>query len=812
MTQEQKPPAGDPQQGSAAGQAPRWPDAPGTGAKPAGEPQPSITTEELKQLARLQRLLQNRDAFLDAMSQAAGGRGDEDKRRRPASLLKTDRAIDLRAWLRAFWRRRAVVVGIVVLMTALAAVAVYLIPSSYEGTAQVMIEPRRGQVVDVESALSGAAADVLTIRSEIEIIESRRLAERVVEQTKLNLDPEFNPALREPSPWAKLVLWLQSKLPLAAASGNETAAEAEALASEAVVTELLDHVRAEPVDQSRVIAITVESRTPRKASRLANVIADVYLVNQLEAKYEASKRATEWLSQRLAQLRQTVEITERAVEDFRQEAGLVKGASEAGLASTQISQLNSELIIAKSRRAEAEARLREAEQLAATSRGADSLSQILSSPMVQELRAKEGALVSESAQLSKDLGPKHPRLIAIRAEISDLRQKISAEVDKILAGLRSEVQVARAREESLRSSLAELERRAGQLGEKEVQLRALEREAAANRALLDSFLTRSKEISGQDEIQTPDAQVISYASVPERPSFPRRTPIIAAVAGVSAVFALLLVFLIERLDAGFRSMGQVEKLAGVPALTLVPALDAGHHKGPEPHDYVLEKPASAFAEAVRTLHVSLSLADVDNPPKIILMTSSRPGEGKSSLSLALGRLVARTGQKVVIIDCDLRRSVLHRLLKLPAEPGLVELLAGKASLAETIRKDQPSGADIIAAGGHAPNPADLLGSHQMKYLAAQLSNIYDFVVLDCPPVLAVTDARVLAPLADKTVFVVQWAKTRRDAAMFGLKQLIDAGASLAGIALSKVDVKKHARYGFVDSGYYHGEYAKYYTT
>lgn len=812
MKHEQRPPTHNPQQGPAAGKAAGRPEPVGAGMSVPGDSLLPGVTEEVGQLARLQQLLQNREAFLDAMALLAVPPGEENYARRSTGLLETDRAIDLRAWLRSFWRRRTMISVIVVLVTSLAAVAVNLITPRYEATAHVMIEPRKAQVVNIESVVPGLPADALTIHSEIEIIQSRRLAERVVERSKLELDPEFNPALRDPPLLDRLMLWAGSKLGLAAASGEETGADAKAVAAEAVVTDLLEHVTAEPVSLSRVIAIIVESESPAKAARLANVIADVYLVNQLEAKYEASKRATEWLSQRLTQLRQTVENTERAVADFRQQAGLTRGPNEASLATEQISELSSELIIAKSRRAEAEARLQEVEQLARSRRGAGSVSEVLSSRLIQELRASEAALLSQATQLAEDLGPKHPRIIGIRAEIADLRAKIESEVDKIIAALRTEVQVARAREDSLRSSLAELEQHAGHLNQKEVQLRALEREATANRALLDTFLARSKEISAQDDIQTPDAQVISYANVPQLPSFPQRTLIVVAVAGFSIVLAFFLVFVIERLDAGFRSMGQVEKHAGVPALTLVPALDSGLTKGPEPHEYILEKPSSAFAEAVRSLHVSLSLADVDNPPKVILMTSSRPGEGKSSLSLSLARLVARTGQKVMIIDCDLRRAVLHRLLKLPAEPGLVELLAGKASLAETIKKDMPSGADVITAGGHAPNPADLLGSHQMKYLAAQLSNMYDLVVLDCSPVLAVTDARVLAPIADKTVFVVQWAKTRRDSAMFGVKQLIDAGASLAGVVLSKVDVKKHARYGFVDSGYYHGEYTKYYTT
>ena len=269
---------------------------------------------------------------------------------------------------------------------------------------------------------------------------------------------------------------------------------------------------------------------------------------------------------------------------------------------------------------------------------------------------------------------------------------------------------------------------------------------------------------------------------------------------------------IEHLDHGFRSMTQIEQAMGVPALGLVPMIGGLDKLRSEPFDYIVERPVSAFGEAVRSLYTSILLSNVDSPPRTVLITSSLPNEGKTSLSISLARLVALQSQKrVVLIDADLRRPQIHRKMGLPASPGLVEYLAGEATLDEVMRHDEKSGAQVIVAGGIPNNPTDILASDHMKSLLDELTNANDLVVLDSPPALAVSDPRVLSRLAEKTVYVVRWAETRRETALMGLKQIVDVGSDVAGVALSMVNVRKHSRYGYGDSGTYYGQYRKYYT-
>ncbi|MEJ2123021.1 MAG: polysaccharide biosynthesis tyrosine autokinase [Alphaproteobacteria bacterium] len=275
------------------------------------------------------------------------------------------------------------------------------------------------------------------------------------------------------------------------------------------------------------------------------------------------------------------------------------------------------------------------------------------------------------------------------------------------------------------------------------------------------------------------------------------------------MIALILLVLIERLDSGFRSAEQVESHSGLPALGLVPEIRSKKQRG-DLQRYLREQPLSPYAESIRNLQVSLALADVDNPVKSIVVTAASPEEGKSTLAYSLAQTSARLGKKTVLVDCDLRRPVQHENAKLDRAPGLVELLAQQASMNDVLRKEQNSGMYIICAGEPAPNPPDLLASQHMRELIGKLSEQFDLVILDTPPVMAVSDARILGRMVDRVVMVVRWAKTRRESAVYTAKQLTEAGARVAGMVLTRVDIRKHADYGFADSGYFHKKYAKYY--
>ena len=733
--------------------------------------------------------------------------------------------VDLQELLRKVRRRKWVILGTVITVLFVVAIVLFKLTPRYTAVTHVVFNPQETKVADIEAVISGFSADAETLETEMQIIRSRTLASKTIEQLELHRNPEFNGVLRPPNPLTTILKDLRGYIGegwLAVFSGifdDEGLSQREEFPDdqrrepeqERIIDSFLENLEVEIAGRSRVIIITFDSESPRTAALAVNKLADLYIVAQLEAKFEATKRANQWLNDRISELREEVSITEKFVESYREKSGLIRGERDATLASEQISVLGVQHIMERTKLAEAQARLRQVERLLKLPDGIETASEVLASELIRNLRGQEAELERQTAELSAEYGERHPKMINARAQLRDLRGKIKVEVNKIVHGLRNEVAVARARAASLSAELNKLKKEVGQLNTQEVQLRALEREAVASRTLLENLLARSKETISQADFQQADATILSYAAVPQFPSYPKKK-LILAVAFVGAVFlGLLLVFVVEQLDLGFRSMEQIERLMGVAPLGLVPALTGLEAIGRKPESYILDKPASAFGEAIRSLHTNLLLSSADKPPKVILVCASLPKEGKTTVVISLARLLASIGQKVIVVDCDLRRPKVHKAFGIASRPGLVECLAGEAVLDDVIQEDQYSGAYLLPVGGKTPHPPSLLGSESMNKLLDTIARRYDAVILDSAPVAAVSDSLVLSRLVDKIVFLVRWRETRREVALDGLRQIVDAGGDVAGVLLTMVNVKEHAQYGFADSGSYTGEIRKYYS-
>ncbi len=725
--------------------------------------------------------------------------------------------IDLRELLRKVWRRKGVIFGTVVLLTTLAVLVVSQLTPRYSAEAVVMIEPRQSKVVDLEAVIEGLPAESETITTEIEVIRSRGLAEKVITRLGLRRDPEFNADLRPPTWFDEfLVSW---GIPINDWLTSWRGKDDENLSDEAlqelqrvrVIDAYLEDLDVFSISTSFVIKIWFTSESPETAAKVANTLADFYIVEQLEAKFEATRRATAWLNERVAALREKVDASEKAVEEYRRKSGLLASKGTT-IISQQVSELSTQFVLAKAERAEVVARLLQITKLMSSASGVDSAAEVLDSTLIQNLRVQEAEVDRKAAELSQEYGERHPKLINVRAEARNLRAKIDGEVNKIVKGLKNEVGAAWARETSLGRSLEKLKGKIAVANEAEVQLRALDREAQANRTLLATMLTRFKETRAQEDLeaQRPDARLISRADAPELASFPRTGLILSLTLVGSFFIGLLLVFAIEQLDPGFRSGEQIEQQTGFPVLGMVPKLSGRRWFGKAPQDQILVHPASALAESIRTLHTSILLSHAGGPPKRILITSAQPKEGKTTIVTCLARLLAKSGKKVLLIDADLRRPRIHGALGMAQRPGLADLLSGNATREEVIREDKASGAYVMTAGHVTSNAHDILSSRRMKALLLELGLAYDLVIIDSPPISAVSDARLLAREVDRTVFVVRWAETPRAMVAVAIRQLKSSGAELAGVVLSMVDVRKHARYGYGDSGYYYGPLSKYY--
>ena len=723
-----------------------------------------------------------------------------------------DVEIDLRQVLLTLWRRKWVIFGSVMLITTFATLTVFQMTPKYTASAKVMLDTRRNQVIDIESVLSGLSSDAATVLSEMEILNSRSLMERLVRQLGLIDDPEFNGALRPPG-FLSATLHPRNWLPAAWAAvvfpnaGQELSpSEKQARTRAQVVDAVIERFSISPVRRSYVITLAFTSEDPRMAALATNSLADLYIVDQLEAKFEATRRATSWLSERLGDLRAKVGDSERAAETYRARQGLTRGKG-VSLNVQQLSEINTQLILSRSAKAEAEARLQQVETLLKSAGGAESAIEVLSSPLITQLRGQETEVLRKASEMASRYGERHPKMINIRAEVRDLKKKIEFEVSKIAKGLANEVAIARAREASLQASLKKLEQKAAGQGRSQVRLRALEREATANRLLYESFLARFKETGQQEDLQRADARIISRAEPPAEPSFPNKRLIVVLAFAGSVFVGFAVVFLLERLDNGFRTGEQIESLTGIPTLGMVPTV-SGIKAKKQLDRYVLFKPTSSVSESIRGIRTSLMLPHPR--PQIIAVTSTVPAEGKTMLALNLARVAAKSGQKVILIDCDFRRPRVHTSLGIANDLTLLDVIADNKKFLDVARLEMETGLMVVPSKSIPGNPLDLLDSPGMRTLIEASRDKFDVVILDCPPVLAVSDIKIIGQYTDKLIYTVKWDSTPREAVLAGLKQVTEAGISLGGIVLTYVNVRKHARYGYGDSGYYYARYKEYY--
>jgi succinoglycan biosynthesis transport protein ExoP len=718
-----------------------------------------------------------------------------------------EQKVDVREILRKLWRGRRLIALTIVTGCLLGYVVMKHMTPLYTASASVMLETRQLRVLDTDEVLSGLALDSEVIEGEIELLHSRELGEEVVERLKLQEHPEFNPAIaqdRAGFEWSDvldylpLVVVAYARDLLNVEDADDTALtdqERAARLQTRIVDTFLGRVDADQAGRSPVIRISFESQDPRTAADVANAVAETYIDAQLASKYDATRRASTWIEERITRLRAEVAEKERAIEVYRARSGLLEGR-EMPLETQQMAELASQLVVARVERQAAETRLQQV--------GSTTSTEVLESDLIQSLRIQEAQLRRELAEASVEYGPNHPRIISGRALLDDIQSSISREISKIGLALRNEVEAARQRESGIQAELDTLSTQVAQNNAAAVQLRELEREVDASRTLLESLLARAQETAQQEGIQRPDARIISAAQIPDSPSQPNAKLFMAMTFCASAFAGVSLAYLLQALDQSFHTASEVTEHLDLPVLELVPLVH-GFGRTRSPADCVVEQPTSGFAEALRSLQVTLFAHSY--PPKSFLFTSSLPEEGKTSLTLAFARFLAMAGRSVVVVDCDLRRSTVHTALGGRRSPGLVDHLHGRATLDQIVQMDEQTALHFVASGAPADNPPDLFASRAMHSTMSTLTRRYDVVLIDSAPVLAVADTRCLQPLVEQTVFVVRWRSTHRATAQEAVRRLHQAGLATAGVVLNMVDP---SAYGEYDTSYSYKAVKSYY--
>ncbi len=729
--------------------------------------------------------------------------------------------IDIRALALVLWRRKWVIFNTAVFLLVLSTIVVFQLTPRYTAQAMLAIESRQNSVVDLEAVVSGLGTDQAAIKTEIDVLKSRRLVGKLVDSMKLTGDPEFNSRLNDSRSlfsYLNPMSYLSDswKAAIFGTKPDTRTAEEIAEATRAqVITAVAERLDVSNPPRSYTLNLTFESASAQKASRIVNRLADLYLTDQLEVKFEATQRANEWLNERVAQLRDKVRVSEQAAQQFRERHQLVQTQSAGLVNEQQLAQINTQLVTARTELARIEARQRQIEQNAADGKIEESgLIEVLQSPLIQRLKEQESGVQRERAELATRYGPKHPKMLNVQAELADIKAKISYEIDKIVAGIRGEAEVASIRVQTLQQNLESLKAESFEVSRAQVQMRELDREAEANRLLLQTFLTRFKETSSQDGMQQADARIIAKADTPLVASFPKKKMILTLVSFVGVALGIGLAFLLEALDNGYRNFDQLRQDLQLRSLGMIPLVDKSALKDRKPEEYIAQKPNSSFAEAHRNVHASLMFSGKDgSTPKVMAVTSSVPGEGKSTATLCLAQILGRTGLKVLVVECDLRRPVFRQRMNVSKDKHLSvnDILTGSAQdSGKDIFKDEVTGIHLLWAE-RVEDPQERFTSAEFRHFLSEARKRYDLVLLDTPPIMAVADAMIIARHAESVMFVIQWEQTPKGIVKTAVKQLAQTQIPLAGAVLTQVNIKRHRGYGYGDQGYYYGGKSAYYT-
>ena len=732
--------------------------------------------------------------------QAPAADAPRDPRGKHRSLFQpesadSDSEIDLLEYWRSISKRKWSIVLFALVVALLAGVVVFSLTPVYRATTTLLIESSKAKVVSIEDVYSGMSQNREYFQTQAEIIKSREVAMKAIKAIRLWEQPEFDPRIREVGALQKLLL----------ATG--VVAEPEPIEwndqnmAEAVYAQFSAHMSVESVRQSQLAKVSFESASPALAARIANTLANTYISNDFDARYEMTRKASEWLESQMGGLKTTVEESERKLQAFRERAGIIdtKDMAQSG-AGRQIDELSQRLSQLRMRRAEAESIY---DQIRSAKKGEDmgSLPAVLRDSQVSSAKMQEGIAERKLSEISQRYGPEHQRYVAAEADLKTAREASKRAVDLVVASVTREYETSLSIERTLENSLGRARGSVQSLNRKEFELGVLEREVNSNRQMYDLFMKRAKETSVAGDLQSAIARIVDAATVPTEPVKPKKLQIIAIALVLGLFMAVLAALLIDRLDNTLKSSHDIETKLKAPLLALVPKLAKNETRRSATARVVMDKPNSIFAEAIRSARTGVTLSAIDQSHRILVVTSSMPGEGKTTIAINLAVAHSQT-QRTLLIDADMRRPAVSRGLELaPAAKGLSNLVAGSATIAECLQVIDGTQLSVIAAGTLPPNPLELLLSARFKETLDQLAQQFETIIFDSPPVELVSDSLVIGSHATGVIYVVKAHDTPYQLVRKGLQRVYQAEGHLLGVVLNSFD--------FATADKYHGEYSGY---
>jgi polysaccharide biosynthesis transport protein len=708
-------------------------------------------------------------------------------RKREAARDQDHDSVDVRAVLKVFWKKRWLILGSMMIAGLVVLILLSRVTPTYTAYSRVMLDPRKTQIVTDNQVIADLNPSTQIVNGEIAIIRSNILIREVV----ATLDPAYldhlDSALRPKSLLSRVKSSIKGLFSSGSSDGEVSSPfmSPEEQREKRLIGAIQRRLKVYNDADSFVITLKVQTDDPVISMTVANKIAEQYINVQLDVRRDAVDQAAGWLEQRLSTLEMEVEESEAAVAAFRAERLVLDGGTLEN-ATQQLTNLNNQLILTRSDRAEAEA---EFEQFIRVidEHGLDRAAEILSTPPIDALHSQALALRQQDAVWARTYDAEQTRRVQIRRELVEINEALEIEVRRAIEVRRSELAIAQSREERLGASIAETETRVLSISRNQLGLKQLQRQADARRQEYETLLTRITEARTQKHLQQADAKLIEYAMLPEVPSAPRPKLMAFVAAAVTGSFAVALVFFNQMTTTTFRSARELETVTGLPVLsTMLLEPWSGIKEGLAA---LRADPYSIYGERIRQLRTSLLPADGKDAARSILVMSSVPGEGKTMTSVALAEMAALAGKSTILVDFDLRRSTLQKTFGWDMKNDLADFIEDKCTFDEAIYSPEGFDFDVLGATGPRHGAVEELSVTWLLPMINELKRVYNTVIIDSPAMMVVSDAMILAQVVDTRIYVVGYDSTPRSIVTDGLARLSKMRLGVAGVVLSKLDPK-----------------------
>jgi len=746
---------------------------------------------------------------LDPLPDGAPGRGEDPVAGARAAVAARKAGVPLAANLKVLYLRRWTAIMAFLLVVGTVTVYTFTATSIYEARIRLLMEADDKNVVSFQQVVEEGQRLQDYYQTQYNILQSRTLARRTMDALKLWDRPPFGgpPAKRGALDVVKdglkagagAVAALFGAEDPSATAADETAAQSRAIDA------FLANLTVTPVRNSRLVDVKYRLPDAQLATTIVNAIAKNYIDQSLEYKFLASKEATDWLDVQLAEQRTQVQNSEIALQRYREQNDAISFADRENIVVQKLADLNAAVTRARIVRSEKESIYNQLQSSRSDSALLDTFPAILANTFIQGLKTELADLQRQRSTLRETLLDNHPRMIDLASSIKTTQTKLDAEVQKVVMSVKSELDAAVAQERSLVQALDQQKGEALGMNQKYIEYSVLDRESESSKQLYDSLMQRAKETGVSGELRTSSISVVDPAERPRRPVTPQRglNMLLGLVGGI--FFAVGLVFFFEYLDSHIKTPEDIKTHLGLPSLGMLPITGDQGKNAPYP---LLGTTASPqFVEAFSTLRTNILFSTAQEGARSVVVTSTGPGEGKSVVASNLAISLAQAGMRTLLIDADMRRPKAHTIFGISQQPGLSDLLTGQASASQTVQKSSVSELWVLTSGRTPPNPSELLGSARFKNFMNSLKAHFDWIIVDSPPVMAVTDASLVANVASGVLFVVGAEMTSRHVAQESLDRLEQAHAKFVGAVLNRVDLARHPLYY---SQYYRKEYAQYY--